>query len=123
MKFNSSSRVLCWIQLYVEIFVGMHWNFIFGFECPNPTDRNLVLFKDYDKARCMDGSPAAFYLRRGHDSGENKWAVFLEGGGWCSNFEQCVNRSLTSLGSSKSYANCLRMKTYTSPDALKNPMM
>jgi hypothetical protein len=35
------------------------------------------------QARCIDGSRPAFYIRKGHGDGKNKWFVFFEGGGWC----------------------------------------
>ncbi len=33
-------------------------------------------------ARCLDGSPAAFYIRPGSKVNADKWIVHLEGGGW-----------------------------------------
>lgn len=35
------------------------------------------------QARCIDGTRPAFYVRKGHGDGKNKWFVFFEGGGWC----------------------------------------
>ncbi|KAJ1403081.1 protein notum [Ochromonadaceae sp. CCMP2298] len=51
-------------------------------------------------ARCLDGSPPAYYLRKGS---VDKWAVFFEGGGWCYDLEQCYERSKGDLGSSLKY--------------------
>ena len=61
-------------------------------------------------AACLDGSPPAFYHRAGRS---NRFIIFLEGGGWCSNsstpgsladdFEPCDKRALTDTGSSTHY--------------------
>jgi hypothetical protein len=52
-------------------------------------------------AVCLDGSPGGYYLRKGLNEGASKWIFYLEGGGWCYNEGLCVERSNTSLGSSK----------------------
>lgn len=52
-------------------------------------------------AVCLDGSPAAYYFSPGFGSGVNNWVVHMEGGGWCSNEEDCVERKSNSRGSSK----------------------
>jgi hypothetical protein len=57
-------------------------------------------------AVCLDGSPAAYYLRtplNASSDGANKWVIFMEGGGWCGCDIGCQIRSLTDLGSSKGY--------------------
>ena len=62
-------------------------------------------------ARCLDGSPGAFYLRRGNP---RKWLIYLEGGGWCYDEDDCFERSSTKLGSSKDWqpvAGCGCMNT------------
>ncbi|XP_020579385.1 pectin acetylesterase 11-like [Phalaenopsis equestris] len=51
-------------------------------------------------AVCLDGSPAAYYFSPGSGSGVNNWVVHMEGGGWCSNEEDCVERKSNSRGSS-----------------------
>lgn len=72
-------------------------------------------------ASCLDGSPPAYYLRRG--SVNNKWHVHFEGGGWCFDLEQCFLRSKTDKGSSKHYPSCDRLEHYLSSVDQKNPMM
>ncbi len=44
-------------------------------------DWNLVRIAD-GTALCLDGSPAAFYIRAGSQANANKWIMHLEGGGW-----------------------------------------
>jgi hypothetical protein len=34
-------------------------------------------------ARCLDGTPALYYHRKGTGSGANKWFLHQQGGGWC----------------------------------------
>ena len=56
----------------------------------------------YPTARCLDGSPGAYYLRKG-TPGNKTWVFMLEGGGLCSHKDDCTERSTTDLGSSKNY--------------------
>ena len=56
-----------------------------------------------DGAVCIDGSPAAVYVKPGSGADVNKWILFFEGGGWCFSAADCYARSKTALGSSKSY--------------------
>ena len=39
----------------------------------------------------------------GSGSGASKWIVHMEGGGWCYDEDECVERSKTDLGSSKKW--------------------
>jgi hypothetical protein len=63
-------------------------------------------------ARCLDGSPAAYYFTPGTGSGADKWVVYLNGGGWCwseseeySDVSQsCWGRSGSGLGTSNGLA-------------------
>jgi hypothetical protein len=41
------------------------------------------------QAVCMDGTPAAYYLRPGRDDGANNWIIFLEGGSSCHDAAGC----------------------------------
>ena len=52
-------------------------------------------------ARCLDGSPAAYYLQeasRAQDA--TKWVLYFESGGWCYSPIDCAARSRTEHGSS-----------------------
>ena len=40
-------------------------------------------------AKCLDGSPPLYFLKRGFGDGANKWYVHHEGGGWCIGEEGC----------------------------------
>lgn len=48
-------------------------------------------------ARCLDGSPYAFYIIPGDTAA---FTIGLHGGGWCYDEPSCVNRSRTALGTS-----------------------
>uniref|UniRef100_A0A3Q7HQT6 Pectin acetylesterase n=1 Tax=Solanum lycopersicum TaxID=4081 RepID=A0A3Q7HQT6_SOLLC len=50
---------------------------------------------------CLDGSPPAYHLHRGHGTGLGSWIIHLDGGGWCDSITDCLNRSTTYLGSTK----------------------
>ena len=63
----------------------------------------LVLLAD-PTAVCLDGSPAAMFLRAGAGENASSFIIFFEGGGWCESEADCLARSATPLGSSKSYA-------------------
>ncbi|CAI5486713.1 unnamed protein product [Closterium sp. Naga37s-1] len=65
--------------------------------------RLYLLSKKNSRARCLDGSPAGYYLRRGFGSGANNWIMILEAGGWCFNAKSCANRAKGPLGSSKKW--------------------
>lgn len=73
--------------------------------------------KEYPHAKCLDGTPPAFYWRAGRDSGARSLIFFLQGGGWCypSDIQQpcypstshctanCHIRANTTTGSSLHY--------------------
>jgi len=65
----------------------------------------LNLLREAPAARCLDGSPGAFYLRppATGNSTNNRFVIFLEGGGWCLSPADCVARSYSKYGSSLSY--------------------
>ncbi|KAK8914604.1 hypothetical protein KSP39_PZI024269 [Platanthera zijinensis] len=72
-------------------------------------------------AVCLDGSPAAYYFSPGFGSGVNNWLVHMEGGGWCSNEEECIGRKSNSRGSSKnseqmSFSGILGGSQQSNPD-------
>jgi hypothetical protein len=48
---------------------------------PHLNTWTLVRVAD-SSALCLDGSPAAFYIRPGSNANAAKWIVHLEGGGW-----------------------------------------
>uniref|UniRef100_A0A0V0I8J7 Pectin acetylesterase n=1 Tax=Solanum chacoense TaxID=4108 RepID=A0A0V0I8J7_SOLCH len=52
-------------------------------------------------AVCLDGSPPAYHLDRGHGSGVSSWIIYLNGGGWCSSIPDCLDHSTKPLGSTK----------------------
>jgi len=75
-------------------------------------------------ARCLDGTPAAYYFTPGTGSGVRKWYIHHEGGGWCTSLQDCYGRSQGSLGSSKAYAPSIGLPGgYFSDNAAENPTM
>ena len=67
----------------------------------------------YPAARCLDGSPGAYYIRTppppsplspsspsSPSSPPPRFYIYQEGGGFCTSLDDCLSRSNTSLGSS-----------------------
>ncbi|KAL8141716.1 hypothetical protein V2J09_014748 [Rumex salicifolius] len=54
-------------------------------------------------AVCMDGSPPAYHLDRGFDSGVDNWLLHIEGGAWCENATTCLAKRDSYLGSSTKF--------------------
>lgn len=77
-----------------------------------------------ENARCLDGTPALYYHRKGTGSGMNKWFLHQQGGGWCYTEESCVGRSKGALGSTKADKNTSALNSgYFSMDPEQNPLM
>ncbi|RAL47409.1 hypothetical protein DM860_013374 [Cuscuta australis] len=72
-------------------------------------------------AVCLDGSPPAYHLDPGHDSGINNWLIQLEGGGWCNNETTCLSRKKTRLGSSLYMGKQLAFSGLLGNNPLLNP--
>jgi len=60
----------------------------------------LINVTKYPNARCLDGSPGAFYTNLNTDE-PSSWVFMLQGGGECIAESDCKARSTTALGSSK----------------------
>lgn len=55
-------------------------------------------------AVCLDGSDAGFYFTKAAgETSTRSWQIIFEGGGWCTDKEECGARSDTPLGSSKEW--------------------
>ena len=69
----------------------------------------LVLLHEYPLAKCLDGTPSGYYFTKAtNESLSNRFMIILEGGGMCTHFEGCTQRSKTDLGSSRNWK-----KTFT----------
>ncbi|EDQ91502.1 uncharacterized protein MONBRDRAFT_2156, partial [Monosiga brevicollis MX1] len=76
-------------------------------------------------ARCIDGSPPFYALRRASaEINRTKWYFHIEGGGWCVSAEDCAARGLTRLGSSdRQYGTKARYcGSLAVPDSTINPL-
>ncbi|KAL8458338.1 hypothetical protein ACS0TY_036008 [Phlomoides rotata] len=69
---------------------------------------------------CLDGSPGAYYYDRGFGEGVNNLMVYLTGGGWCENKQNCLKRSNTAYGSNKN-APSQYFGTFLSSNETINP--
>jgi len=92
--------------------------------CLGDGHMKLVTLPDAVKsgARCLDGSPPAFYYRAATDSKyATKWVIYIQGGGWCYKDEACLDRAKTSLGSSTQMAKTMGGAGVMSDSATVNP--
>lgn len=71
----------------------------------------LLDLSTYPLARCLDGSPGAYYIQTGVGENASKWIIHIQGGGFCVSIEDCVIRASgyspynqTSLGGSGTWA-------------------
>ena len=82
----------------------------FATSTSNPMQLNL-LNDTYSttilRAKCLDGSPPAYYIRKGQGINSTKYIIYFQGGGWCYTLKECLARSTTPLGSSTSYPNSI----------------
>jgi len=77
----------------------------------------------YPNARCLDGTPGAFYIL----PGDSSWVLHLQGGGWCTSMSDCAERSKypvyagePSIGSTFAWADpagapCSEALSHTAP--------
>lgn len=76
------------------------------------------------QAKCLDGSPGAYYFLAGNGTGANKWYIHHQGGGWCESMDDCLDRSTTPLGSSATYPDTDNLGGgYFDTTQAKNPLM
>ena len=86
---------------------------VLSFSIRTAVDPKLYLVKVTDPdALCLDGSQAAYYISK--DGDPKKIVLEFEGGGWCTGWnisdtlDDCLARSKTDLGSSKSYPTTIQ---------------
>jgi len=65
----------------------------------DPNQMNLTFVSTANGAVCLDGSAAGYYVR--NDPNVDKWVIYIFGGGWCYDLNDCVGRANSWLGSSK----------------------
>jgi len=85
----------------------------------------LIKLEEAAKTRgavCLDGSPAAYYFEPASDpNNDDKWILFIQGGGWCYKPEDCHERSKNVLGSSNFMNDTIYMGGVISNDKNENP--
>jgi hypothetical protein len=93
---------------------------------------SLIKASQENGAVCLDGTTPNYYFRPGFAGGQNKFIVFIKGGGWCSGVssppvanctESCLYRSQMDLGSSnfdQAYLDYDRGDLSTNPNV--NPL-
>ena len=87
---------------------------------PAPPPLALHLLAD-PAARCLDGSSSGYYYRAS-PSNSTVWVVYLQGGGACYSYADCLARAGTDLGSSARWAPALALQdNVLSSDPAVNP--
>eukprot|EP00045_Choanoeca_perplexa_P001990 m.22552 g.22552 ORF g.22552 m.22552 type:complete len:416 (-) comp11266_c0_seq1:74-1321(-) len=84
----------------------------------------LTLMSDEvkDGVMCLDGSPAGFYYSPATSSEyADKWQIYFQGGGWCYEEYDCLERSKGRLGSSKTWGSTVSAGGFMSDDCTVNP--
>jgi hypothetical protein len=97
---------------------------------PPPTDVATLVTLDDPRAKCLDGSSAAYYISQPPASVAARSTGFFlvhQGGGWCQNVSECAERAQTHLGSSVNYTASLDLMTmethvFFSRNATLNPL-
>ena len=56
-------------------------------------------------AKCLDGTPPAYVIRRGIGANASRFIMFIEGGGWCFGVDDCAGRRGGGMGSSSAFRN------------------
>mmetsp|Transcript_8619 Transcript_8619/g.26759 ORF Transcript_8619/g.26759 Transcript_8619/m.26759 type:complete len:449 (-) Transcript_8619:23-1369(-) len=73
-------------------------------------------------AVCLDGSSPGFYFRPASDpENAKRWLIYIKGGGWCYEPQDCLQRSGTILGSSDGWAPTNELGGMMSTDPLVSP--
>jgi hypothetical protein len=55
-------------------------------------------------AVCADGSPGAYYFRKGNHAGSDHWVIVLGGGNPCTSASECTAKTITNPNGMSSYA-------------------
>ena len=77
-----------------------------------------VLF-DHDGPKCIDGSPAGYYISEGRS---DRYVMWLEGGGICQGSSDCAGRAKSDLGSSTKWSPTMTdPRPLLSQNATDNP--
>lgn len=86
----------------------------------------MALHQDTTSDQVMCQTQSYAYDRElpytGVGSGRNKLIMHLEGGGWCYNEDDCVERSRTALGSSKNWPPTAIFNGFLSDNPFTNPL-
>jgi hypothetical protein len=84
-------------RIFTFILVGNFISFVFSDEIWKLYKMNLNKFPN---ALCLDGTAGGFWFLPGYGSGVDKFEIHHQGGGWCTDENDCYTRSTTYMGSS-----------------------
>jgi hypothetical protein len=85
------------------------------------TDQKLIMLPNVT-AKCSDGSPIGFFFRPAPEGGQkNKLTIWLKGGAMCQDYDDCIHRQSSSLGSSKYWLDTYEGVAIQSTNKTTNP--
>eukprot|EP01063_Lacrimia_lanifica_P010089 TRINITY_DN16859_c0_g1_i1.p1 TRINITY_DN16859_c0_g1~~TRINITY_DN16859_c0_g1_i1.p1 ORF type:complete len:701 (+),score=180.47 TRINITY_DN16859_c0_g1_i1:69-2171(+) len=95
---------------------------------PSPSPSNLLALRLLDGpasralgARCLDGSPAGYYWRRGAGAAARRFMLVFVGSGWCTSPASCRARAATALGGSGTWGAAVHGYGIANASAAGNP--
>lgn len=54
------------------------------------------------KALCLDGTSAGYFIDMSQRN-STRWVINIEGGGWCTDTQNCYSRGVSGLGTSRTW--------------------
>ena len=98
---NREKKSITIILIVISFFYGVHSSRQHPGETRSAKAELIKLdLTKYPKAKCLDGSPGAFYTNLNKETPGGTWVIMLQGGGECIDENSCKGRSNTALGSS-----------------------
>lgn len=91
----------------------------------NPSTAFILSPNKYPRAKCLDGSPGRYYWRAAaSNASSQKFLIFFEGGGFCTDIHDCLDRSQGYLGSTVNDTHHMPLHDpYFDLNATRNPLL
>lgn len=93
MQLNSAAQVVLGLLGIPLLAYGQTWKLV------------RLQATEQTGARCLDGSPGAYYIKNGVGVNASNFIFFQQAGGWCESLLDCAARSRSTLGSTAADPN------------------
>lgn len=87
----------------VSAFISVDTNGLFELPPVKAGNTFTYISLENDDARCLDGSYYGIFICQGSTPTNGQWTIGIQGGGWCYNETECLERAATALGSSSTW--------------------